>query len=198
MKQHDLNAIETPSVLVDYDKVRANIAWAQETASANRVVLRPHIKTHKSLQITRLQIEAGAVGITASKTDEALVFIEGGVKSVTVAYPQIDSRKMLRLLEAAKGHATDLRLTIDSIEGIRTAGFAAEELGFAVGVFIEIDVGLQRCGIKETDSRLLTFLQAIREYPNLTFTGLLSHAGHAYAARNADEVRAIAREEVRL
>jgi D-serine deaminase-like pyridoxal phosphate-dependent protein len=195
MNRPDLNAIETPAVLVDFDKLMANIAWAQKTASEHRVVLRPHIKTHKSLAIARLQLQAGAVGITASKTDEALVFIEGGVKSVTVAYPQVNSSKMTRLLEAAKRNATDLRITIDSMAGIQAAGRVAEQLSFRVGVLIEIDVGLHRCGISETDFRLLAFASEIRRYPHLSFLGLLSHAGHAYAAKDAEGVRAVAEQE---
>ena len=64
-EEPDLNSIETPCVLLDYAKVMANITWAQKTAGANKVALRPHIKTHKSLHIARLQVEARAVGITA-------------------------------------------------------------------------------------------------------------------------------------
>jgi D-serine deaminase-like pyridoxal phosphate-dependent protein len=195
MAKPDLNSIETPAVLVAFGKLMANIAWAQRTAVANQVVLRPHIKTHKSLEIARLQLQAGAVGITASKADEALVFIEGGVKSVTVAYPQVDSRKLIRLMAAARRKATELRLTIDSSEGIEVAGGVAEQLGFQVGIFIEIDVGLHRCGISEADPRLLAWVEGINRHQHLRFIGLLAHAGHAYAAKDAAEVRAIAQEE---
>ncbi len=195
MNKPDLASIETPAVLVDYGKLMANITWAQAHARANGVTLRPHIKTHKSLHIARLQIEAGAVGVTASKADEALVFIEGGVKSVTVAYLQIDSRKVRRLLTAAKRNATDLRLTIDSREGIEAAGTVAEELGFRAGVFLKIDVGLHRCGLSEADPRLPGLVEQIHGHQGLKFAGLLSHAGHAYAAKDPGQVRAIAEEE---
>jgi D-serine deaminase-like pyridoxal phosphate-dependent protein len=195
MNKPDLNSIETPSVLLDFAKVMANITWAQKTAGANKVALRPHAKTHKSLHIARLQLDAGAVGITASKVDEALVFIEGGVKSVTVAYPQTDSKKMRRLLEAAKRNVAELRVIIDSFEGIEVAGNVAEQVGFRPGVFIKIDVGLHRCGVAETDSRLVTVAQNIQENRNLKFCGLLSHAGHAYAAKDAEQIRIIAEEE---
>ena len=195
MNKPDLNSIETPCVLLDYAKVMANIAWAQSTAGANKVALRPHIKTHKSLRIARLQLEAGAVGITASKVEEALVFIEGGVKSVTVAYPQVDSNKLRRLLEAAKRNAADVRLIIDSFEGIEVAATVAAQVRTRPGVFIKIDVGLHRCGVAETDSRLVSFAEEIQQDQNLKFSGLLSHAGHAYAAKDAEQVRTIAAEE---
>jgi D-serine deaminase-like pyridoxal phosphate-dependent protein len=182
-------------VLLDYAKLIDNIRWAQRTAAANHVALRPHIKTHKSLQICRLQIEAGALGVTASKADEAIVFLEGGVKSITVAYPQIDLKKCGRLLEAAKNNAAELRLVVDSLEGINVASTASERAGYHPGIFLKIDVGLHRCGLRETDSRLLPFVKEICQSPGLQFTGLLSHAGHAYAAKDAEQVMAIAQEE---
>jgi D-serine deaminase-like pyridoxal phosphate-dependent protein len=186
---------QTPCVLIDYEQLLANISWAQRTAKANGVALRPHIKTHKCLQIARLQLEAGAAGITASKTDEALVFINGGIRSVTVAYPIVDLHKMSRLLTAAKKHETDLRLSIDSFEGIEVAGSATKEHGYPLCVFIEIDVGLHRCGLKEADSRLIGMVERIKRHPLLKFAGLLSHAGHSYAAKDANQVQAIAEEE---
>src|SRR5215210_2924939 len=98
--------IQTPSVLVDYGRLLGNIRAMQTKANAHGVALRPHIKTHKSLRIAELQLAEGAVGITASKPDEALVFIRAGIQSVTVAYPIIDARKLDALFTAAG--ATDL------------------------------------------------------------------------------------------
>ena len=95
-----LSHLGTPAVLVDRDRLLANLDRLQTIAEARGVRLRPHVKTHKSLEIGRLQLERGAVGITASKVDEALVFIENGFPSVTVAYPLVDGRKVDRLLAA--------------------------------------------------------------------------------------------------
>ncbi|MDQ6654522.1 MAG: alanine racemase, partial [Verrucomicrobiota bacterium] len=68
--------METPAVLVDFDRLLANLDWAQRLARSRGVALRPHVKTHKCLEIAQLQLERGAIGLTASKVDEALVFIE--------------------------------------------------------------------------------------------------------------------------
>jgi D-serine deaminase-like pyridoxal phosphate-dependent protein len=195
MTSLDLSSIETPGVLVDYAKLVRNIDRAQRLAVANHIALRPHVKTHKSLEVARLQMQAGAVGVTASKADEALVFLEGRIESVTVAYPQLDTRKCARLLSAAMKHRSDLRLTVDSLEGIKVASDAAGLVGVQCGVFLEIDVGLHRCGMKETDPRLVHFIEEIHRSRALKFIGLLSHAGHAYAAKGADQVRRVAREE---
>ena len=112
-----MSEIETPAVLVERDRLVRNIEWAQRLADRRGVALRPHVKTHKCLEIARMQLERGAVGLTAAKVDEALVFIEAGVPSVTVAYPILDERKVRRLLAAAQRHATDLRVVVDSSEG---------------------------------------------------------------------------------
>ena len=90
----------------------------QEIANKNSVFLRPHIKAHKCVQIAKLQIAEGAIGITASKTDEAIVFIDEGITSVTVAYPIIQKEKLDRLFIAARKNNTDIRMVVDSIEGI--------------------------------------------------------------------------------
>lgn len=190
-----LQELETPCVLVDYDVLLANIRWGQQLASGRQLALRPHIKTHKCLEIARLQVAEGAAGITASKTDEALVFIQDGVGSVTVAYPVLDAVKLDRLLEAAKAHRTDLRLMADSDPGIAAIEAAALRHGFDVSVYIKIDVGLHRCGLREDDPNLVALARRASSGGHVRLAGLLSHAGHAYGATTPQEVTAIAREE---
>jgi D-serine deaminase-like pyridoxal phosphate-dependent protein len=190
-----LSEIETPAVVIDRTRLQRNITGMQQLADARGVRLRPHVKTHKCLEIAQLQLAAGAVGITASKTDEALVFIEAGVPSVTVAYPLLDPRKLERLLRAATDHNTDLRLVVESTAGIEALTRAATNQQRKISVFIEIDVGLHRCGVTADNPHLLELARRISDSPALHFIGLLSHAGHAYAAADADAVRQIAADE---
>lgn len=190
-----LSEVETPAVVVDRERLLRNIVWAEALAGARGVRLRPHVKTHKCVEIAQLQLAHGAVGITASKTDEALVFIEAGVASVTVAYPLLDRRKIRRLLSAAKQHGTDLRVAIDSREGAELLGAVAAELSCNVGVLIEIDVGLRRCGMTEGNPAIIEVAQFVRGAERLRFVGLLSHAGHAYGAADAAQAAAIAADE---
>ena len=190
-----LNEIETPAVVVDRERLLANLARVRDLATVHGVRLRPHVKTHKCLEIARLQLAQGAIGVTASKVDEALVFIENGVQSVTVAYPLVDARKVRRLLTVAARHGTDLRVTIDSRLGVEILSQSANELGASVGVFLEVDVGLHRCGIDEHAPQLLKLAQLIRSSGALRFRGLLSHAGQAYAARDRAAVQAVAADE---
>lgn len=187
--------VETPAVLVDAARLAANIRRGAAIAAQAGVSLRPHIKTHKSLAIARMQLDAGAVGITASKTDEALVFIRGGVPSVTCAYPVIDACKLDRLVAAAKEHGCDLRLMADSDAAVTALHEAGERSGAVLPVFLKIDVGLHRCGLEPDDPRLPRLAGRIHGSPHLTFGGILSHAGHSYGASHAAEVQTIAREE---
>lgn len=190
-----LSDIETPAVLVDRERLIANLDSMQALAREHRVALRPHVKTHKCLEIAQLQLDRGAVGLTASKVDEALTFLNAGVKSITVAYPIIDERKLERLIDRAQNSKTDLRVIVDSETGISALSSVVARFDIAVGVFLKIDVGFERCGITENDARLIPLVRSICANRGLRFTGLLSHAGHAYSASNREEIARIAAEE---
>lgn len=191
--------VESPCILVDTARLESNIARMQRKALAQGVALRPHAKTHKVTEIAGLQLVAGAVGITASKSEEAVTFIEAGVPSVTVAYPLVDRRKVARVLEAARHHDADVRFIFDSEDGLSVladacTGWARRE----TPVLIKVDVGLGRCGLEESDPRIVTLAGRAAATPGLAFAGLLSHAGHAYAAGDAEGVRAIAADEAAI
>jgi D-serine deaminase-like pyridoxal phosphate-dependent protein len=170
----------------------------QRIANNNGVRLRPHIKTHKSIEIAQRQIAEGAVGITASKPDEAHVFIAAGIGSVTVAYPLVEELKAARLLRAAEYTGCDLRLIADSHAGVDAISAAAIRMGTRAQLFLKIDVGLYRCGLREDDPRLEELALRIGGDDNLHFMGILSHAGHAYGAGTVEQVRLIAEEERRI
>jgi len=190
-----LHDLETPSVVVDYDRLTSNITRLAEYARKQDVHLRPHIKTHKCIELAQLQIEAGAVGITASKVDEALPFIETGITSVTLAYPLIDSSKIERLLHAAEKHTVELRVLADSFEGVEALARSAARHSTQLDVFLKVDVGLHRCGLEEDSPDLIPLVQQIVSNPHLRFVGLLSHAGQVYGARDAAHAREIAAQE---
>jgi D-serine deaminase-like pyridoxal phosphate-dependent protein len=189
--------LETPRLLIDNAALLQNIREAQQTANRYGVALRPHVKTHKCLEIARLQIDEGAAGVTASKVGEALVFIENGFGSVTVAYPLISDVKLDRLLKSASDFRTDLRLIVDSLEGVAAVAAAARRNAIAVSVFLKVDVGLHRCGVREDDPRIVDLVRRIKS-EGIAFAGLLSHAGHIYRATNREEASAVARGELAI
>lgn len=188
--------LPTPYVAVDLQRLRANIDRVASIARAGGVALRPHVKTHKCIEIARMQIERGACGITASKPQEALVFIEAGVPSVTVAYPVVVPRIARELLDSAARRNCELRFVVDSLEGVEAiAQVAARER--PASLLLEIDVGLERCGVKPGSEALERIVRQVRGLPTLRMRGILSHAGHAYGAAGRREIAAIAEDERR-
>ncbi|MBA3272620.1 MAG: alanine racemase [Chthoniobacterales bacterium] len=193
-----VDELPTPSVVVDYEALLANVRWAQNVAEQHGLALRPHIKTHKSSRIAQMQIDAGAVGITTSKPAETLRFVNAGFKSITLAYPLVSQEKLLPLFAAARDRGVELRLIADSPIGIEAIISAATQTAYSPGVFLKIDVGLHRVGVSAYSDHLLQFARKITAETSVCFSGLLSHAGHAYGASSAGEVRVIAGQEAQL
>lgn len=183
----------TPSVVLDKNKLIGNIKHMQEKARANRVQLRPHVKTHKCSAIAALQMKHGATGITVSRPAEALAFLRHGMRSITVAYPLLNQREVEELLHKARTHNARIRFIVDSKEGIDVLIAAAPKE--PVDVFLKIDVGLHRCGVAPNSPDVLLLATAIHNSPVLNFTGILSHAGHAYAALDNSAIVRIAQQE---
>lgn len=190
-----LHKPETPFVAVDRRKLDANIATAAAIARAGGVAIRPHIKTHKSLVIARWQIAAGAVGITSAKSEEAETFLRGGISSVTLAHPLVDSVKITRLLTAARTSGGEVRFIADCPTGIDAIGASARQSGLTAPVFLKVDVGLGRCGVDPAGDAGVQLARLIAGTSGLQFAGLLSHAGHAYGAGTPAGIRSTARAE---
>ena len=206
------SALDTPALLVDLDRLDANIESMAAHARGGGLALRPHFKTHKSVAIARRQLEAGAVGITVAKLDEAEALVDGGIDApILVAYELVDPHKLERAMRLA-AHVP-LTLAVDSAAGARqvaaaVAGATAAaargaadpaDAGHGTGprieVWIEIDSGLRRCGVLPSEAADLA--RIVAGLPGLRLTGVFTHAGHSYAAPNAEAVAAIAADEAR-
>ncbi|MBT1159223.1 alanine racemase [Aminobacter anthyllidis] len=185
----------TPYVEVDETRLVRNMQAMQARADAAGLFMFPHVKTHKSIDLAKRQLALGARGITASKPSEALVFVEAGIPSIIVAYPIVNASSLDRLLPAVKAHGTELRMIAASETGVDAVSAAAVRHGIEIGVFLKVDVGLGRVGLKPNDPAAIAVCQKIVAAPGLHFAGLLSHAGHSYAAADADSLAAVARNE---
>ena len=135
----------TPAVVIDLDCVERNIARVQQLCDRAGVANRPHIKTHKSPVLAKLQQQAGAKGITAQKLGEAEVMADGGLDDILVSYNILGEEKTGRLGALLK------RVTVTvaadnptTIEGLANAGHIA---GRPLGVVIECDTGRKRAGV---------------------------------------------------
>lgn len=186
--------IETPAVLIDRTKLEANLLAMQKLASKHGLALRPHAKTHKSVEIGRRQIALGACGLTVATTDEALVFGTRGIESITISRPIVSAQKIDRVLAGLEPEV-DVRVVVDSELGVEAAAGPSARAGRALGVFIKVDVGLGRCGVDPEGPGALELARLIDGSERLEFRGILSHAGQAYAAGSPAEAADIAEAE---
>ncbi len=186
--------LATPALLLDIVTLDRNLHGMQRRTSDLGVRLRPHIKTHKCVEIARRQRDLGAHGITVSTLAEARVFANAGFLDLLWAFPLIISRTEEALDLASK---VDLGLTIDSTTSLNALLQTGPQLriGQTLGVWIEIDCGYGRCGVHWEDDGVVTLAQHIESSRHLTLKGCLTHAGHTYAARSRDEVAQVAADE---
>ncbi|MCA0340908.1 alanine racemase [Allorhizobium pseudoryzae] len=191
------SAAERPTPYIEVDEARLvrNMRAMQQRATAAGVSMFPHVKTHKSVHIARQQLALGARGITASKPSEALVFTEAGIPSIILAYPIVKAKSLDRLLPAVKARGTELRTIAASGTGVDALAEAARHHGVEIGVFLKVDVGLGRVGLKPHDPAALELCARIAAADGLRFAGLLSHAGHSYAAANPQSLAKVALDE---
>ena len=190
-----ITSLRTPCVLVDLAKVERNIDRMQALADSHRIRLRPHAKTHKSPDLALIQTARGAAGICCAKLGEAEVFAEHGIRDIRLPYPlhPVNADRVLALIDR-----THVSFIVDDLEVARGWSAAMHDGGRRVDVLVKVDVGFHRCGIDPAAPGAAEFVLRVGDMPGLNFRGLLSHAGHAYAAASQEETAAIAREEARI
>src|SRR5512147_2649114 len=137
--------LETPVPVVDVDIMEANIARLQAYLDEHNIANRPHIKTHKIPAIARMQMDAGAVGITCQKVSEAEVMAEAGFDDIFIPYNIIGESKLKRLMALAA--RLKISVTADSAYTARGLSNAAQQTGLTLTVLVECDTGGQRCGV---------------------------------------------------
>lgn len=190
-----LATLRTPAVLVDQQALERNIERMQAAADSARVRLRPHAKTHKSVDIARIQIARGAAGICCAKLGEAEVFAEAGIQDIRLPYPlnPANASRLISLLDR-----TRLSFIVDHLDVAREWSRVLTAAGRTVDVLVKVDVGFHRCGIDPEAAGAAEFVARVADLPGLTFRGLLSHAGHAYGAASQSDTAAIASAEARV
>jgi D-serine deaminase-like pyridoxal phosphate-dependent protein len=178
-------------VLVDLDVLERNVGRMAARARDAGVRLRPHVKTHKCVEIARLQLAAGAAGLSVAKVGEAEVLARAGFDDIFVAYPVVGEDRGRRLLALAD--RTRLAVGVDSAAGAHTIAAPFREAGRTLAVLLKVDVGYGRVGVRP--QRTLGVARAVAEIPGLRLRGLFTHAGHAYAATTRRALGEIARLE---
>lgn len=164
-----VDELETPSVLIDLERMKWNIARMQDTCDEHGLSFRPHIKTHKIPEIARMQVEAGAVGIACQKVSEAEVFTAAGLNDIQIPYNIVGAQKTRRLADLALYN----RITVSADHPTVAAGLAdaARANDITIRVLIELATEIERAGAAVDD--VVALAQRIEADPNLHFAGLL-------------------------
>jgi D-serine deaminase-like pyridoxal phosphate-dependent protein len=169
--------LSTPALTVDLDVLEKNLGRLAQFCRRQGVALRPHIKTHKTVEVARMQLAHGAAGLTVAKVGEAEVMAAAGFDDILVAYPILGQEKLQRL--AAIARARRLLVSLDSEAAAQELSRAAAAQNASIGVLVEIDVGAHRCGLGP-GSALVTLAKAIDRLPGLKFRGLMSFFGNIW------------------
>jgi D-serine deaminase-like pyridoxal phosphate-dependent protein len=179
-----LGELPTPALILDLPTVRGNIAAMAGRMEPLPAALRPHAKIHKSPELARMQIAAGAIGITTATVWEATVMIEAGIADVLIANQVVGPRKVAELARLATlGRPIVL---VDDGANVESIGAAASAAGAEVGMLVELDVGLHRAGVREIGDAV-RLAQLIEATPGARLRGAFGYEGHCMLEPDRDE-----------
>jgi D-serine deaminase-like pyridoxal phosphate-dependent protein len=180
--------LETPALLLHAAVVERNVRRMAERARHLGVRLRPHVKTHKCVELGRLQQRHGADGITVATLVEAAVFARAGFSDITWAFP-IDPSHVAPARGIVQQTGATLRVLVDDLA-------AAEALaGSGLHVWLKVDCGYHRAGVDPAGPYALEVAQELGGEHGLSFDGVLSHSGHAYRTTSRREAAQVAEAE---
>ena len=185
-----IDEIDTPAAIIDLDLVKRNIKALEDFLHDRPVHARPHAKTHKTPAIGRLQVEAGAPGLTCAKVGEAEAMVDGGIDDVLVANQVVGPTKIERLCRLAE--RARVSVEVDDAANVDEISQAAQRRGVSIGVVVEIDVGGPRAGVPPGEPAL-ELARQIMDRPGLDFVGLMAYEGHTVGIEDFDERDAAAR-----
>ena len=185
-------SIPTPFLVIEEEIVRKNINRIHEYANRHGFSVRPHIKTHKSLEIARMQLDSGAKGLAVAKVQEAEVMARLGPVDITVAYPAVGPTRTERL--AKLSIKQNIRVAVDSEYLLKELASAALKHDTCIGILVIFDPGLGRCGTADP-GQILRLAQHAKTHPGLRFDGIQMYLGHLYgdAARDPQSFERINR-----
>ncbi len=178
----------TPSLVLDLDGLERNIERMRSFAAEKNINLRPHCKTHKSINIARLQIAAGALGVGAATVGEAEIMGGAGIPGVLVTSPVIADNKIDALM-ALNQRADGLMQTVDNLENLRKLDMAAGQAGKVLNVVADVDVGLHRTGAASV-AEAVALVQAMVAAENVNYSGVQGYAGQIMHIEDFAERRA--------
>lgn len=181
-----LDEVDTPALLLDLDAFERNLSRLAEATALHSVRLRPHAKTHKCPIIAVRQMALGAVGVCCQKVSEAEAMVYGGVSDVLVSNEVVGLSKLRRL--AALNRLAKVAICVDDMTNVQDLSKVAVELNVELSVYVELNVGSDRCGV-EAGQPVLDLARAVGASPSLRFAGLQAYHGRAQHIREYGERR---------
>jgi D-serine deaminase-like pyridoxal phosphate-dependent protein len=192
MNALSLDRLETPCLLLDEERMAANIARLKKHLAILNVPLRPHLKTAKSLDVARLLMQGPKGPITVSTIREAEYFAEHGV--CDILYAVGITRNKLERASVLRKQGVDLSVVVDSIPAAQALVSHAREIGDRIPALIEIDADGHRSGVRLSDSEMLVEIGRLLHEEGI-LKGVMTHAGDSYACRNMEALVSAAEQE---
>lgn len=168
--------IPTPALVVDAILLEKNIQTMKDFLENSGVAIRPHSKTHKSPMIAHMQMDAGAIGICCATIGEAEAMAYSGLKHILITSQIVGIEKVRRLVNL--GRRTEIIVAVDNLENLEQIIQESQKIGVTIGVMIEIDVGMDRCGTRSLEQTIL-LAQLAYVSPSIVFKGVFGYEGHA-------------------
>jgi D-serine deaminase-like pyridoxal phosphate-dependent protein len=183
-----LDQVDTPALILDLDAFESNLRTLADAVRGHPVRVRTHAKTHKCPEVAKRQMALGAVGACCQKVSEAEAMVAGGIADVLVTNEVVGAAKIERLAKLAG--SAQLGVCVDDAGNVRELGAAVGRAGTKLDVYIELEVGMARCGIAPGEPAL-ALARVVAACPNLRFAGLQAYNGRAQHVRTLAERRAL-------
>ncbi len=174
-QQGSRRSLNTPALVLDLEMLDRNIAEMAAFAKAHKVALRPHSKTHKSADIARRQIAAGALGVCCAKLGEAEALAEQGIGSLHITSPVVTPQAIDRLV-ALNAKVPDLMLVVDHPDNVDALAAAAARAGKPLAVVIDIDPGIHRTGVASPED-CVALAKKVAGLKSLKYAGIQFYCG---------------------
>lgn len=172
-------SLDTPAVLIDMDKLDANIKEMFQAAANAGVKLRPHVKIHQCPEIAKMQIAAGAHGIEVGLVDQAIVMANAGIGDIVIAHPCYGERKWEKIKNLVTKHPNlKLAIVVDMIEQAEGLSQVGQALGKKIPVHIKVDTWIKRYGV-HPGAPVLQLAKQIKALPGVEFVGVYAHESGA-------------------
>jgi len=197
----DKNNIQTPAILLDLNALEKNLKKHHQMAVDSEKDIWPMIKTHKSIEIARMQLDHGAIGFLCGTLDECEAIYETFVRnekrniSIMYAYPVASEPNIARVVELAKN--SNFYLRIDGYEQAELLNQAGTKADVCINYTVIVNSGLNRFGVLPGDD-LKNLMQKISHFKHIKFCGISTHPGHAYGKKDIAGIKKVAREEANI